>query len=83
MFFVEEPACLVGEWKSTGRVSSPMVRDLMFLMTPRIDTAAVDATAKAILSRENVIDESLDSEADREYDGKDGGRFGKTPQGVG
>jgi hypothetical protein len=75
------------ERKSTGRVSSPMVRDLMFLTTPMIDAAAVDATAKGILSRENVIDEGLvcglDSEADREYDGKnDGGRLGKTPQGV-
>ena len=65
-----------------------MVRDLMFLTTPMIDAAAVDATAKGILSRENVIDEGLvcglDSEADREYDGKnDGGRLGKTPQGVG
>jgi hypothetical protein len=53
-----------------------------------IDAAAVDATAKGILSRENVIDEGLvcdlDSEADREYDGKDdAGRFGKTPQRVG
>jgi hypothetical protein len=45
--------------------------------------AAVDATAKGVLSRENVIDESLGSEADREYDGLHGGRFGKTPQGVG
>jgi hypothetical protein len=53
-----------------------------------IDAAAVDATAKRILSRENLIDEGLvcdlDSEADREYDGKDEtGRFAKTPQGVG
>ena len=52
------------------------------------DAAAVDATAKRILSRENLIDEGLvcdlDSEADREYDGKDeAGRFGGTPQGVG
>ena len=37
-----------------------------------IDAAAVDATAKGVLSRENLIDEGLlcglDSEADREGD---------------
>jgi hypothetical protein len=41
----------------------------MFLTTPMIDAAAVDATAKGILSGENLIDEGLvcdlDSEADR------------------
>jgi hypothetical protein len=44
----------------------------MFLTTPMIDAAAVDATAKGVLSRENLIDEGLlcdlDSEADREGD---------------
>jgi hypothetical protein len=44
----------------------------MLLTAPMIDAAAVDATAKGILFRENLIDEGLvcdlDSEADREGD---------------
>lgn len=44
----------------------------MLLTAPMIDAAAVDATAKGILYRENLIDEGLvcdlDSEADREGD---------------
>jgi len=44
----------------------------MFLTTPMIEAAAVDATAKGVWPRENLIDEGLlcglDSKADRERD---------------